>query len=119
MLVVDACQAAGGQSCSKWQAYSWREAWEAASRMGRLVVQRSSGLAACLAHLGWKGQPVGGLSGEGTSPVSTMRSRVASVSGLGSGMAERRHTASVTFLHFSERLALGLRQVLRVYRIRC
>ncbi len=62
----------------------------AASRMGSWVVQRSSGVAANLAQRGWKGQPGGGFKGEGTSPVRTMRSRVASVSGLGSGMAESR-----------------------------
>ncbi len=37
---------------------------------------------------GWKTHPDGGLSGLGTSPLSTMRSRSASSAGSGMGTAE-------------------------------
>src|SRR5690606_4874078 len=38
-------------------------------------------------HLGWKGQPGGGLAGEGTSPRSTIRSRLRP--GSATGTADR------------------------------
>ena len=36
----------------------------------------------------WKRQPCGGFIGEGTSPCKTMRRRVASMTGSGTGTAE-------------------------------
>ena len=39
-------------------------------------------------HRVWKWQPDGGLIGDGTSPVKMIRSRVAYISGSGTGTAE-------------------------------
>src|SRR5258708_21848622 len=66
----------------KWQAASWADAL--ASRGG--TTSRQMGCA--FQQRVWNGQPEGGLTGLGTSPVRMMRLRVSSISGSGKGLAE-------------------------------
>ena len=52
------------------------------SASGGRILAQSASLSGCWQR-GWKGQPLGGLAGEGTSPCRTMRVRRRVGSGTG------------------------------------
>ena len=78
-------------ACTKWHAATCRDAsglWCSCS--SGLVVAQISGWPSCVrsGQRGWKRHPVGGLSGDGTSPVRITRRRRSRASGI--GMADIR-----------------------------
>ena len=69
-------------SSQKWQAVKW---FGSTSISGGSFSRHSSW---ANGQRGWKRQPVGGLTGLGTSPVRIMRWRLRSIAGSGIGTAE-------------------------------